>query len=496
MNSIVDMANNNEIWVFLSHSNKDYEKVRQVRNMLEEQSLRPLMFFLHCLNDDDEIDSLIKREIDCRTRFILCDSENARKSHWVQKEVEYIKSQNRICETIDLSKSMDEIMATLQDFINKTRIFISYNREEYQLANMVYERLSQYDFSVYIDRAWDFSSSYHQNYKDALDFLEDSVVKTNGYVIAIMNERILNPSSSSRYELTKAIRDNRSQGKRTPNIIPFVTQESLVGLISNDTELAPLAGCDIQTLKGNNLEQQCDEILKRVLTQQMTLGAIKVQATNFERDANSQEAGFLYRLLHQNDGECILKSESGKFYIDKNGIVMRFEPSEDNPFVDDDSDYTVTKVHKAIRTLIIPKGVKGFVSDFMRGVRVTERFELPEELISIGNNSFDINIEEHCVFADCILPTVVIPESVKVIGNFAFGHTHIDCLQLPESLHSPYGRQFKDSFIGTLRLPKEWKDGVSLDKYGRLHLTGWWFSDDKHGYLRWPSTEVGKLEFY
>ena len=129
--------NNNEIWVFLSHSNKDYEKVRQVRNLLEEQSLRPLMFFLHCLNDDDEIDSLIKREIDCRTRFILCDSENARKSHWVQKEVEYIKSQNRICETIDLSKSMDEILSDLQEFINKTRIFISYNREEYKLAEMV-----------------------------------------------------------------------------------------------------------------------------------------------------------------------------------------------------------------------------------------------------------------------------------------------------------------------------------------------------------------------
>lgn len=53
------MTSNNKIWVFLSHSNKDYEKVRQVRNMLEEQSLRPLMFFLHCLNDDDEIDSLI-----------------------------------------------------------------------------------------------------------------------------------------------------------------------------------------------------------------------------------------------------------------------------------------------------------------------------------------------------------------------------------------------------------------------------------------------------
>ena len=303
-----NMSDNNEIWVFLSHSNKDYEKVRQVRNLLEEQSLRPLMFFLHCLNDDSEIDSLIKREIDCRTRFILCDSENARKSHWVQKEVEYIKSQNRICETIDLSKSMNEILSDLQDFINKTRIFISYNREEYQLAEMVYERLSQYDFSVYIDRAWDFSSSYHQNYKDALDFLEDSVVKTNGYVIAIMNERILNPSSSSRYELTKAIRDNRSLGKNAPNIIPFTSQEALVDLIAKDEALSPLLMCNIQVLNGKEIEKKSDEILKRVLTQLMTSGSIKVQVENFSRDRNIKEADFLKGLLERNGG-CITMND-------------------------------------------------------------------------------------------------------------------------------------------------------------------------------------------
>ena len=291
------MNDNNEIWVFLSHSNKDYEKVRQVRNLLEEQSLRPLMFFLHCLNDDDEIDSLIKREIDCRTRFILCDSENARKSHWVQKEVEYIKSQNRICETIDLSKSMEDILSDLQEFINKTRIFISYNREEFQLAEMAYKRLMQYDFSVYIDTYWDFNNTYHQNYKDALDFLEDSVVKMNGYVLAIMNERILSPTSSSRYELTKAIRDNRSQGKNMPNIIPFTSQESLVNLIGKDEELAPLANCNIQILKGNNIEQRCDEIIKRVVTQQMTPGSIMVLAENFSRNGNTKETGFLKNIL-------------------------------------------------------------------------------------------------------------------------------------------------------------------------------------------------------
>ena len=31
---------NNEIWIFLSHSNRDYEKVRQLRNMLEELSFK------------------------------------------------------------------------------------------------------------------------------------------------------------------------------------------------------------------------------------------------------------------------------------------------------------------------------------------------------------------------------------------------------------------------------------------------------------------------
>lgn len=95
------MNNNNEIWVFLSHSHEDYEKVRKVRDMLEDQHMRSLMFFLKCLNDHDEIDSLIKREIDCRTRFILCDSENARKSDWVKEEVKYIKDQDRIYETIN-----------------------------------------------------------------------------------------------------------------------------------------------------------------------------------------------------------------------------------------------------------------------------------------------------------------------------------------------------------------------------------------------------------
>lgn len=192
-----------------------------------------------------------------------------------------------------------------------------------------------------------------------------------------------------------------------------------------------------------------------------------------------------------------MESESGTFFVDDHGNVQRFEPSEDNPIMDEVTDYVNNYIHrteKTIRTLIVPEVVKGFVSAFMRGVRVIERFELPEGLLSIGNNSFDFEEGVNCVFANCILPTVVIPENVRVIGSYAFGSSHIDVLQLPASLRSPYGRQFKDSSIGTLRLPHEWEDLVSLDN-GCLRIKDVLCTED-YGYLRWPSTYVEKLEFY
>lgn len=295
---MANMTENNDIWIFLSHSNKDYEKVRQVRNLLEEHSLRPIMFFLKCLNDNDEIDSLIKREIDCRTRFILCDSENARNSYWVQKEMEYIKSQNRHLVTIDLSKNIEEIYSTLNHFINQTRIFISYNGNEFKLADMVYNRLSKLDFSVYIDRLWDFSQPYKQKYCDTIHHLTDSVIRTNGYVVAIMNKKILTPTSSSRYELKKAIHENISTCSKTPNIIPFTTDASVISAISEDAEINILTECNIKNLEQFcSIEDKCNEIVKTVITKLMSSGSIKVLADNFAQDGNAKEAEFLYRII-------------------------------------------------------------------------------------------------------------------------------------------------------------------------------------------------------
>lgn len=137
-----------DIWIFLSHSNEDYEKVRMVRNMLEDQELRPIMFFLKCLNDDDEIDELIKREIDCRTRFILCDSENARKSKWVQREIEYIKSKNQIYEVIDLSLENDQIKEQLNSFRNRFTVNILFEEKNEDFVALLEKKLHNLDFIV------------------------------------------------------------------------------------------------------------------------------------------------------------------------------------------------------------------------------------------------------------------------------------------------------------------------------------------------------------
>ena len=193
--------------------------------------------------------------------------------------------------------------------------------------------------------------------------------------------------------------------------------------------------------------------------------------------------------------QCV-ESQSGKFLVDKEGIALSFEPSKDNELIIEDTEFQKNyfyHTNKTLRTFIVPEGVKGFVSEFMRHTRVIEKFKLPNSLLSIGNNSFDIGNEIYCVFANCILPSVSIPESVKEIGNFAFGHSIIDTLQFPPSLRSPYGRQFKDSHIGTLILPKEWENTVSLNEDCSLNVA---LDHENFGYLWWPSTRVEKLIFY
>ena len=465
------MTNNNEIWVFLSHSNKDYEKVRLVRNMLEEENLRPLMFFLHCLNDDDEIDTLIKREIDCRTRFILCDSNNAKDSKWVQKEVEYIKSKDRIYETIDLAMSIDEIKDKLRDFITRTRIFVSYNREEVALAKAFALRIQKYDFSVYMDMLYDYTQQYTQDYaKDTISNLDASV--TNGVVVAFVNSRVLSSPKdipgSCRYELCRAIERANAKKENKLNVITFVKDKETMHHLSLDDTLVFLHKGIVICLEDIAEEERCNKALATVLRELMPKDSLMSQIENLRIGINCQkdeeEASWLYHTFTKPNFSTVeLTNVCGTFVCSRNSVtneltLNNFTPSHSNLIREENN-------HIAVQNLIIPDEINHFCDDCFRWITVENNFHLPDNLKTIGG--IDHGVSHGCVFANSNIEEVVIPTSVDSIGIFAFGNSRIKKLVLPKGIKSVYARQFKGCHIHTLCIPKtEWESSDN-DSYIR-----------------------------
>lgn len=153
-----------------------------------------------------------------------------------------------------------------------------------------------------------------------------------------------------------------------------------------------------------------------------------------------------------------LETESGSF-THVFGNLIDFIPSPDNVIpggIDarDAWSWSEKTIHysKAIRTFIVPHGIKRIPDGFMNRYAVTESVVFPDSLQSIGTE--DGSIGSCGSFAGCSLPEIVLPESLKVLGNYAFGHCHIEKLVVNPANKSKYNRQFKDSTIKELYLPK------------------------------------------
>lgn len=199
---------NEGFWVFVSHSTKDFEKVRLVRNALEDEGFRPILFYLKSVKDEEEINSLLKREIDARRRFILCDSPNAQSSKFVQSEVDYIRSQKRMYEVIDLShidiekdSVKDDIMKLIKPFLKRTKVFLSFAKDSRALAYEVKKRLVEAGFvvrdsdSVYYEavegmHGAEASAWYAQDLDRLTKIFIESYVQTtlkDGYVLCLLS---------------------------------------------------------------------------------------------------------------------------------------------------------------------------------------------------------------------------------------------------------------------------------------------------------------------
>ena len=193
-------------WVFVSHSTKDFERVRLVRNALEDSGFRPILFYLKCLENETEVNDLLKREIDARKRFILCDSPNAQASKFVQSEVDYIRSKNRMYEIIDISQidmnSQDaetEVLELIKPFKRRTKIFINNDHKDSKISSIVKTTFEAEGFSV-VDStsifydAWKNIPGGSATWADDVDrlsriFLKSEIVSTlnEGYFVSLIS---------------------------------------------------------------------------------------------------------------------------------------------------------------------------------------------------------------------------------------------------------------------------------------------------------------------
>lgn len=242
---------NDELWVFLSHSNQDFEQVRLLRNIMEEKGMRPLMFFLKCLDEEPEIFNLIKREIDVRPRFILCDSENAQKSEWVQKEVEYIKSKQRPFVTINLNRP-ETYEDRVLELKRRAQIFISYSHKDSHIASRLATALQSRGFNVFREKE-DVTIGC-----EILKTLAKEISKAcgNGYFLPLITPNYIQ-SEWGRQELKIAIELNG-------NIIPCIvadSDEQMHSIIENAPELQfLLASKPYKRISaGENLDQSVEE---------------------------------------------------------------------------------------------------------------------------------------------------------------------------------------------------------------------------------------------
>ena len=158
-----------------------------------------------------------------------------------------------------------------------------------------------------------------------------------------------------------------------------------------------------------------------------------------------------------------LCNESGTFYVDKQGVLQDFCCSPENN-ADTCSPRDTTKLY----TLHIPEGVTVLKEEAFRDYTVLYKMTLPDSLRLMGTG-------HGCVLAGCKLPNVVIPKTLRILGDYAFGHSSLRSLRLPENAAWDYARQFKGGEIGILYISQKYRDeadGSKLRQYlnpGHIH---------------------------
>lgn len=148
------MDSNPHKYIFVSHSSKDWEKVRVIRNYLEEKSFYPLLFHLKCLETKGEdltlLKNLLQREIQARRRFLYCKSKDAMESEYVKWELSQVKTvKGAIFKEINIEKPSIAIQDELLDWTDylKTIGFVGTWKSRI-IRNRIIEKLRENDLNI------------------------------------------------------------------------------------------------------------------------------------------------------------------------------------------------------------------------------------------------------------------------------------------------------------------------------------------------------------
>lgn len=165
------------------------------------------MFFLKCLDDHSELHDLIRREIEARTWFLLCDSEAARQSRWVREERELIRSiPGKYSETVNLDRPLASQLERIDALCRRATVYLSYARDDTSIpARYLADELARHDYYL---RGIEWDIDFENVQASIQRHIDDALA--HGFVVLLLSARSAKKEfvrAEIEYALAKAAAD-------------------------------------------------------------------------------------------------------------------------------------------------------------------------------------------------------------------------------------------------------------------------------------------------
>jgi hypothetical protein len=209
-------------WIFVSHSSRDLQRVRQIRDFLEARGHNPILFFLLSLTNSSLLPELIKHEIRLRNFFVFCNSEASRKSEWVREEIRIVKAAfpEKVYEEIDLEADLEPQLGKLLALSKRSTAFLSFSIKDRAIAASLRSALEAADFKVLMDVG---ELSAARSFGATIDDMIGLAAQT-GYALMLLSKAHL-MSECARAELREAI--EKAKLYRRSNVVPVIIEKDV-----------------------------------------------------------------------------------------------------------------------------------------------------------------------------------------------------------------------------------------------------------------------------